>query len=70
MWSRSYFPAWRATIDGVPERPFPAERHLVGLDVPFGAHEVVVEWSTRPLAIGLALLACGILGVVLLYRGT
>src|SRR6185295_19189934 len=34
VWSRSYFRAWRAMVDGRAVEPVAAEGHLVGVPVP------------------------------------
>jgi hypothetical protein len=71
VWSRSFFPAWRAVVDGQAVRTFVAEGHLVGVEVPAGRHQLSIEWSARPLIAGLAALLLGV-GVlcVLCYGGS
>lgn len=66
IWSRSYFPAWRAWVDGAPSRTVVADRHLVGVPVPAGSHRVHVRWSAAPLAVGAGLFAAGLAGALLL----
>lgn len=68
VWSRTYFPAWEAAVDGEAAPVTVAEGHLVGVAVPAGAHEVRVRWSRRPLHTGLALLGAGLVAVVVLSR--
>jgi hypothetical protein len=69
VWSRSYFRAWRASVDGRPAEPVLAEGHLVGIPVPAGAHHVEVSWSRGPLFAGLALCFLGMVSALLLRRG-
>jgi hypothetical protein len=69
VWSRSYFRAWRASVDGRPVEPVLAEGHLVGIPVSAGAHHVEVSWSKGPLFAGLALCFVGIVAALLLRRG-
>jgi uncharacterized membrane protein YfhO len=68
VWSRTFFHAWRARVDGAPAEVVVADGHLVGVFVPAGAHDVAVEWSRAPLIAGsvLSLVALGLL--VLLRR--
>src|SRR5439155_8071845 len=68
VWSRSYFEAWEARIDGAPARLTPADGHLVGLHLGPGHHEVVVRWSRRPLAAGAVGLLLGVASAVTLRR--
>ena len=69
VWSRSYFRAWRAKVDGRAVEPVPAEGHLVGVPVPAGARDVEVRWSRAPLVTGIALSLVGMAGALLLRRG-
>ena len=68
VWSRSYFSAWRARIDGVPVAPILADGHLVGVPVPAGRHEVEVSWSAAPVLLGGLLSVVGLLALVALRR--
>jgi uncharacterized membrane protein YfhO len=70
VWSRSYFRAWRASVDGRPVEPVLAEGHLVGIPVSAGAHHVEVRWSQAPLFAGVGLCFVGIVAALLLRRGT
>ncbi len=64
VWSRTFFSAWWATVDGKPAELVRADGHLVGVRVPAGAHEVEVGWSARPVVAGsaLAILGLGLAG--------
>lgn len=68
VWSRTFFSAWRATVDGVRVSPLRAEGHLVGVPVPAGAHRVEIVWSRTPVAWGFGLLALGLTATALLRR--
>ncbi len=68
VWSRSFFSAWRASVDGAPAETVRADGHLVGVHVPAGTHAVDVSWSARPVVAGALLALLGLLAVVLLRR--
>jgi hypothetical protein len=68
VWSRTFFRAWRARVDGAPARPVLADGHLVGVPVPAGIHEVEIRWSSRPVLVGGILAAFGMLALVYLRR--
>jgi hypothetical protein len=69
VWSRSYFSAWQASVDGKPVTPVLAEGHLVGVPVPAGAHRVEVRWSSGPLLAGVGLCFAGVVAALALRRG-
>jgi hypothetical protein len=69
VWSRSYFPAWRAAVDGLPVRTFIAEGHLVGVEIPAGRHRLSIEWSARPLIAGVAASLLGLVALAGLSYG-
>jgi hypothetical protein len=60
VWSRTFFPAWRASVDGREVTPEVAGGHLVGVPVPAGRHEVRVWWSRAPLFAGLGAALIGL----------
>lgn len=60
VWSRTFFSAWWATVDGAPAELVRADGHLVGVRVPAGAHDVEVGWSARPVVGGTALAVLGL----------
>jgi hypothetical protein len=68
VWSRSFFSAWRARVDGAQAETVRADGHLVGVAVPAGEHAVEVSWSPRPVVAGALLALLGLLAVVLLRR--
>ena len=66
VWSRTFFRAWRARVDGTSVAVVVADGHLVGVPVPPGAHDVEISWSRTPVVVGglvsLAALAMVVLG--------
>jgi len=68
VWSRSYFSAWRATMDGQPAATERADGHLLGVLVPAGSHLVEVRWSAGPVVAGAFLSALGLSALLLLRR--
>jgi hypothetical protein len=68
VWSRTYFRAWKATVDGTPVDPIRAEGHLVGVAVAPGRHHVEIRWQPWPVRIGLGLALAGCLTVLALRR--
>jgi hypothetical protein len=69
VWSRTFFSAWQATVDGLPVRPIRADGHLVGVPIGRGRHLVEVSWQPWPVWIGLGLALAGCLTVLALRRG-
>jgi hypothetical protein len=67
VWSRTFFHAWRARVDGAPAEVIVADGHLVGVAVPAGAHDVAIDWSPVPVIVGGAV-SLAALGVLLLLR--
>lgn len=63
----SYFPGWRATLDGEPVEIRPANHLFRGVLLPAGRHRVRFEYRPRWLALGIA--ASGVGAVVLLMLG-
>ena len=68
VWSRTFFPAWRATIDGHAAEVTVFDGHLVGVPVPAGVHDVSVWWPRGPLFVGLALSVIGLVAAVVIGR--
>ena len=68
VWTRTYFSAWQATVDGVNVRPMRADGHLVGIPVARGRHHVEVTWQPGPVRIGLGLCLAGCLTALALRR--
>jgi hypothetical protein len=59
--SETYYPGWRARIDGVVTRVRRADFSLQGLPIPPGRHTVVFEFKSRTLQAGTGLTIGGIL---------
>jgi hypothetical protein len=59
VWSRTFFPAWRATVDGGAAAPVAVDGHLIGVAVPAGTHRVEVWWPAGPVAAGALLALIG-----------
>jgi hypothetical protein len=68
IWSRTFFSAWRARVDGAAVAPVRADGHLTGVPVPGGAHTVEISWSPRPVIAGGLLALLGLAAVGLLRR--
>ncbi len=68
VWSRTYFAAWQAAVDGAPAAPIRVDGHLVGVRVAPGRHHVEVSWQPWPVRIGLGLALAGWLTVLALRR--
>jgi hypothetical protein len=68
VWSRTFFSAWQARVDGVAVRPMRADGHLVGVPVGPGRHRVEIAWQPWPVWIGLAVSLVGCLTVLALRR--
>jgi hypothetical protein len=61
VWTRTAFPAWRATVDGRPAAIAVADGHLIGVPITAGSHRVEVWWPATPVAVGFGLSAIGLL---------
>jgi hypothetical protein len=66
VWSRTFFGAWRARVDGQAADVRVADGHLVGVHVSAGAHEIEIRWSSGPLILGafVSLAALAIAGLL------
>jgi hypothetical protein len=60
VWSRTFFGAWWAAVDGRPTDVVRADGHLVGVRVPEGHHEVTIGWRRGPVATGALLAVAGL----------
>ena len=69
VFSRTFFSAWRASVDGRPAAAVRADGHLVGIAIPAGRHRVAVRWNGTPIYAGLVLAALGLLTAGALRRG-
>jgi hypothetical protein len=55
--SQSYYPAWKAYVDGRPVKLWRANYAFQGLEVPAGRHEVTLRYEDRLFHFG-AILSC------------
>jgi hypothetical protein len=53
VFARTYFPAWRARVDGRPVRPLVANTRDVAVPLPSGRHELELEWDRGPFHRGV-----------------
>jgi hypothetical protein len=70
VWSRTFFRAWRAHVDGQEAEVVIADGHLVGIPVPAGAHDLHVRWSAAPVAAAglVSIAALGLVAALLIRR--
>jgi len=68
VWSRTFFGAWRAAVDGHDVGTVVADGHFVGVRVPAGVHRVEIRWSRTPLCIGIATCLGGVAVAAVLRR--
>lgn len=64
--SDTFYPGWRATVDGVPVEIHQVNVAMRGVVVPRGVHEVVFRYRPRSVMAGVALTLSGIAAVALL----
>jgi len=65
---RAFLPIWRATIDGRPARPQPAQMTRLGLALPPGARQVRLWVDRRPFRLACAAALVGLVALVLVAR--
>jgi hypothetical protein len=68
VWSRTFFGAWRARVDGRSAPTRKADGHLVAVLVGSGRHRVEIAWDGRPVYAGLGLALVGLLTAAALRR--
>ena len=61
--SAAFFPGWTAHVDGRPREVYPADHALIGVAVPPGEDDLILEYHSNYFAAGaiaslIALLAC------------
>jgi hypothetical protein len=59
--SQTYYPAWRAYLDGKPVRIWRANYAFDAVEVPAGAHQVELRYEDRMLLMGAIVSALGVL---------
>lgn len=57
VWNRSWWPAWKGSVNGADAPVLLAHGHLVAIPLPAGRSVVRIEWDRRPLQLGIALAA-------------
>src|SRR5512141_3222327 len=53
VWSRTFFPAWKATVDGSPARVLLANGRDLAVAVPAGRHRADLVWNTDAFRSGV-----------------
>jgi hypothetical protein len=66
--SDTYFPGWRAFVDGAPARIYQVNSAMRGIVAPAGVHSVTMRYRPMVVYEGAALTFLGILGAALLAR--
>jgi hypothetical protein len=66
--SDTYFPGWRAYIDGAPAQIYQVNGAMRGIPTPAGVHAVTMRYRPMVVYEGAALTFVGILGAALLAR--
>jgi hypothetical protein len=61
VFSRTYFPAWKARLDGAPAPVLVANARDLAVAVPAGTHSIELEYDRAPFRAGVALQAAGFL---------
>lgn len=66
VFARTYFPAWRARLDGRPVRPLVANARDVAVAVPPGRHAFALEWDRGPFHRGVIAQAAALAAALLI----
>jgi len=61
LFSRTYFSAWKASVDGNPSALLVANGRDLAVAVPTGSHQVVFQYDRSPFLVGVALQAAAVL---------
>ncbi len=64
LFSRTFFPAWRARLDGVPAPVIVANARDLAVAVSSGRHRVEIEYDRRPFRRGVAIQAAALLAAL------
>lgn len=65
--AQTWYPAWKACVDGQPVRIWRANYAFQALQVPAGRHEVQLRYQDRTLVIGAVLSGVGLLATATLW---
>ncbi|MEK6573128.1 MAG: YfhO family protein, partial [Chloroflexota bacterium] len=69
--SDTYYPGWRASVDGNPQPILRADYNFRAVAVPAGTHTVIFEYAPFSVTLGLIITAIAlILWMALLIRNT
>jgi hypothetical protein len=64
VFSRTYFPVWKARVDGRPARVLVANARDLGVELTAGPHTVEIAYDRRPFRIGVAIQAAALLAAI------
>jgi hypothetical protein len=64
--SDTYFPGWRAYIDGNPVKIFRANYNFRAVSIPPGKHEVKVVYNPMSVKLGVLVTSLGIIGILVM----
>jgi len=64
VFARTYFPAWKARVDGAPAQVQVANARDLAVAVPAGRHVVEIAWDRSPFRTGVALQAAGLVAAL------
>lgn len=65
--SQSYYPDWKAYLDGRPARLWRANYAFQGLEVPTGTHQVLLRYEDNSFRLGAFLSGIGLLALLVLW---
>jgi hypothetical protein len=65
IFSRTFFPAWKARVDGVSSPVLVANGRDLAVAVPAGSHGVEIAYDRRPFRLGVAVQVLALLGALL-----
>jgi uncharacterized membrane protein YfhO len=66
--SQTFYPGWRASVDGRPAKLYQADGFLDGIAVPAGKHVVTLSWRPWTVFTGAALSTISAILLILCYR--
>jgi uncharacterized membrane protein YfhO len=66
--SQTYYPGWKAEVDGKRAEVFPVDIALTGIQVPAGLHEIRFDFLPLSFEIGAALTLASALTLLALLR--
>jgi hypothetical protein len=65
----SWDPGWKALLDGQPVPVEPAGKSFLGVQVPPGQHQIILEYDPAEVRIGLAISGAALTAVILILTG-